>query len=314
MRLWPLVDRKAHTQHGLVTLAQLRELGFTTAMVRTARRSGQLTDVHPGVYRVLGASPSHRQRLLAATLRAGRPAAVMGRSAADVWGLRADSEHVEIVVPHGNSTRPKGASVHRSADLDPNHFTRRFGLPITKPARTILDLATSVSREELDEVVDRALVLSLVTEAGLRVMITELSRPGRRGPPTLRRVLDEHPLGSVRPESVIEPVMAAILRDSPVADRIVYQQRVIVGGRKFRMDFAAPSVKVGVEVLGLREHGTRRAVIEDSTRRRILRLHGWDLLEYTKTYMVRSPVRVAREISTYVEERERQFPGWARIG
>ncbi len=272
-----------------------------------------LTPVHPGVYRFLRVPPSHLGLLMAATLRTGPSSAASHRSAADLWGLRPDHAHLDISIWHEGRARPRNVNVHRTRDVDANHFTIRKGIPVTKPARTLVDLATVIPTGELTEVVDRALVHDLVTEAGLHVVIAELARPGRRGPATLRRVLDEHPLAGERRHSVLEPVMAAIIRACPGADRFVYQHPVRVSGEPYRLDFAAPAAKVGIEVLGLREHGTRHAVIADSRRRRLLRLDGWDLLEYTKDEMKRSPVRVAREIVTYVDERERQFPGWHRV-
>ena len=310
---WPDLDRLAQRQHGVVTHAQLIGLGFSEAMLRTARRAQQLTPVHPGVYRFLGVPPSHLGLLLAATLRAGPSSAASHRSAGDLWGMRPDEAHLDVSIWHEARANPKHVNVHRTRDVDPNHFTLRRGIRVTKPARTLVDLASVLPRAELTEVVDRALVQNLVSEAGLRVVIAELARPGRRGPATLRRLPDDHPLAGVRRHSVLEPVMAAIIRECPRADRFVYQHPVSVSGESYRLDFAAPATKVGIEVLGLREHGTREAVIADSRRRRLLRLDGWDLLEYTRVEMTRSPVRVAREIVGYVDERERQFPGWTRI-
>ncbi len=66
-------------------------------------------------------------------------------------------------------------------------------------------------------------------------------------------------------------------------------------------------MKLAIEVLGLREHGTRKAVIEDSERRRLLAVAGWQVVEYTKTAMTRSPVRVAREIAKLIDERAGVF-------
>jgi len=303
----------ARRQHGLITRTQLLAAGCSESTLRSALRSGRITSVHPGVYRLVGAPPTPAQLLLAATLRAGPRAAASHRSAAHLWDLRPDPSRLEVVVPHEVRTRPKGAVIHRSTELDPNHFTRKGGIPLTKPARTIVDLASVLDRPQLAEVIDRALMRQVVSPLGIRTMIDELARCGRRGPAIVRDLLDNHPLGRERPESVLEPVMAAIVQYSPKEGRIVYQHTVRFGRRKFRMDFAAPHVKVGIEALGLAEHGTREAVLYDSERRRILALHGWEILEYTKRDMQRAPKRVAREICQFVEDRERQFPGWALI-
>jgi very-short-patch-repair endonuclease len=304
---WLAADALLRAQHGLITHAQLRACGLTATMVRTARESGRLAAVHPGVFRSVGAPVSHLQLLLGATLRAGPSAVASHRAAAHLWDLRRDESTVEISVPESSRSKPRNVTVHRTVDHDSNHFTTRRGIPVTKPARTIVDLAAVLGRPELCEIVDRALVTGLVSDVGLRRAITELGRRGRVGPSIVRDVLDQHPLGGVRPESVLEPVMAAIVRHTDVADEIVYQYKVCVGGRAFRIDFAAPRVKLAIEVLGLREHGTRQAVIDDSERRRLLTVDGWQVVEYTKTAMTRSPVRVAREIAQLIDDRDRVF-------
>lgn len=300
-------DALLTAQHGLITHAQLRACGLTAAMVRTARKSDRLAAVHPGVFRSVGAPISHLQLLLGATLRAGPNAVASHRAAAHLWDLRPDRSTLEISIPEGSRAKPHHVTVHRTADLDPNHFTVRHAIPVTKPARTIVDLAAVVGRPELGEIVDRALVNGLLSEEALRVAIRELGRRGRVGPAIVRSVLDQHPLSGVRRDSVLEPVMAAIIRHTAVADEIVYQHKVRAGGHAFRLDFAAPRVKLAIEVLGLREHGTRKAVIEDSERRRLLAVAGWQVVEYTKTAMTRSPVRVAREIAKLIDERAGVF-------
>jgi len=274
-------------------------------MVRTARETGRLTVLHPGVYRSMGVPVSHAQLLLGATLRAGPPAAASHRAAAHLWDLRRDQATLEISVPETSRCKPRSVTVHRSADFDPHQFTWRYGIPVTKPARTIVDLAAVLDRSELAEIIDRALVNALVSQHGLRVAIRQLGRRGRIGPALIGNLLDSHPLGGVRPESVLEPVMAALVRHTAVSDQVVYQHKVKVGGRSYRLDFAVPHVKLSIEVLGLREHGTRQAVIEDSERRRLLTVHGWQVVEYTKRAMTRSPVRVASEIVGLVRDRER---------
>jgi hypothetical protein len=49
--------------------------------------SGDWQRVHPGVYRMRGAPPSHDQKVMAGWLWAGPEAAVSHRSAAALWKL-----------------------------------------------------------------------------------------------------------------------------------------------------------------------------------------------------------------------------------
>lgn len=174
--LWSAVDGVARRQHGLVTRAQLAAHGFSATMLRSALGGNRLIAVHPGVYRVLGAPPTPSQLLLAATMRAGSPAAASHRSAAHLWDLRPDPSRLEVLVPHDARARLKGVLVHRSRNFDPNHFTRRRGIAVTKPARTIVDLGSVLDRAQLAEVIDRALVRQLVSSWGIRTMIGELGQ------------------------------------------------------------------------------------------------------------------------------------------
>ena len=84
-------------------------------------------------------------------------------------------------------------------------MTIRHGIPVTTPARTILDLAAVVSRRELERAMDEA--------AYLRLDLSGLApRPGRRGGAVITRVLAEHRAGTTRTRSKMEERMLALCR------------------------------------------------------------------------------------------------------
>src|SRR5436305_2104854 len=128
-------------QHGLLLRAQVLDVGLTDAMIDHRIRSGRWARVCPGLYRLAGVPVSWRQRALAACLVAGPGAVVSHRSAAVLWGVSGFRPgRVEITVPPGGSNRSTLARVHRS----PVQGVRRDGVPVTSPARTIVDLAAVV--------------------------------------------------------------------------------------------------------------------------------------------------------------------------
>ena len=98
--------------------------------------------------------------------------------------------------------------MHRSTQLPYADVTKRHGIPVTKPARTLLDLAEVTARRPLERAVDEADRLRLCTDTQLRAAITR--HPGRIGGARLTVVLDEHDVGSSATENDFEELFLAI--------------------------------------------------------------------------------------------------------
>lgn len=167
-------------QHGLLLRSQALAVG-TDAMIETRLVSGRWVLVTRGLYRLAGVPVTWKQRALAACLVVGPGAVVSHRSAAVLWGLSGFRPGtVEITVPEGRSVRSSLARVHRSADVS---GVIRDGIPVTRPARTVADLAVAAGGAVLEEAVDDVLCRRLCR-------LDELTpTPGRRGSVALRAVL-----------------------------------------------------------------------------------------------------------------------------
>jgi very-short-patch-repair endonuclease len=262
------LDQIATAQHGLVTWAQLRRLGLAEATIAGWRESGRLITVQPRVDRLAGAPVTYHQKLLAAVLSAGPGAAASHRSAARLW------------VP---------AEVHHTRDPIP--IIRRRGVPTTNPMRTIVDLGAVCGKRQVEDALDQALVARLCSIAAVEWELASLARPGRRGAGTLHAVLDRRALADARPDGLLEPRFARLVRryDLP---RPQFQYRV---GR-YRLDFAYPDRRLGVEVDGYAAHAGRRAFQQDRDRQNALAALGWTLVRFTWDDVVRRPARVARTL------------------
>jgi hypothetical protein len=132
---------------------------------------------------------------MAAVLACGDGAALSHFSAAVLWGrLTADGQAVHVTVEGNRVCR--GVVVHRSPLQ--GERVRRFGIVVTTPARTIVDLADATTgRRTLERVVDEADNLGLDwTDAA--------PRHGRRGSGLLASVLAVHKPGSTRTRSELE--------------------------------------------------------------------------------------------------------------
>jgi very-short-patch-repair endonuclease len=159
-----MVDRAvaevATGQHGVVTVRQLREVGLDKSAISRRVRSGRLHPVHRGVYAVGHPPLSWEAWWMAAVLACGEEAVLSHASAAALWGfLRPIDGPIDVSV-RSSSGRSKrdGIRIHRCASLavaqSSRHargtrheplVTRRRGIPVTTPARTIDDLRGSVA-------------------------------------------------------------------------------------------------------------------------------------------------------------------------
>jgi predicted transcriptional regulator of viral defense system len=147
----------ARRQHGIVTVAQLLEAGFSRSAVSHRVRRGWLVAVFRGVYQV-GPVRAPRGLEMAAVLATG--GVLSHHSAASLWGIRAHDGDVHVSVS-GRDQRPRpGLRIHRSHSLN---AAVQDGLPLTTPTRTIHDLATCLPQPELDRAVEQAQILHLAT-------------------------------------------------------------------------------------------------------------------------------------------------------
>jgi hypothetical protein len=257
------IAKVAMRQHGLFTRAQAASVGFTESAMRQRLATGRWVRVAAGVYRIAGVPVTWTQRALAACLIAGPGAVVSHRSAAVLWGISGFRPGpLDITVPVGRSGRNALARVHRS-DVD---CVRRDGIPVTRPARTIADLARVVSGDLLEEAVDDALCRRLCR-------LDDLPARGR-----LRTVLEawngEGLADGVAEMRVVRRLLAAGL-PQPVRQYEIWVDGVFVA----RVDLAYPEYRLAIELDGFRWHAGRRPFRSDRLRRNRLEAVGWRLLE-----------------------------------
>lgn len=136
----------AARQHGIVTAEQLRAAGVSETSIRRAVEAGRLHRLHRGVYAVGHRSLTWRGRWLAAVLAVGDGAVLSHTSAVALWEfLRPIPGPIHLTVAATRRPKPRpGLRVHRSRTLTPRDVTRRHGIAVTTPARTIEDIRGEV--------------------------------------------------------------------------------------------------------------------------------------------------------------------------
>jgi very-short-patch-repair endonuclease len=291
------VEQRIHqlARLGIVSRPQLHRAGVSDEEILARVRAGSLQQVHPGVYATFGRALDYPASLLAACRAAGPDAVASHRAALSVWGLLDGEQPVEITALRWTHPTPAGVIVHRPNVLRPNDATVRAHVPLTNPMRSLLDAGAVLSKRQVGDCIERALVARLVTVKGLRLILGDLGGRGRSGTAALRQHLDRRALGDQRPESLLEPVMARLLYRDLGIGPIEFQPTLVLDGRRVRPDFRVPWAMVAVEVDGLAVHGGRGAIDSDLARQNLLIRHGYLVLRYTSTHL-RRPAQVVREI------------------
>ena len=227
--VWALARR----QHGVVTRAQLHELGFTDEAIKHRVRRGRLHRVHDGVYAVGRRELTRHGRWMAAVVACGDGAVLSHASAAALWGIRDSERGIEVSVPASRAPRPRGIRVHRRASLTAKDATKRHGIPVTTPACTLIDMTPRLTRAQTEAAVNEADQLDLIDPERLRREIDE--RPGRWGARTLRELLDR--LTFVLTTTELERLFLPIARRAGLPKPLT---QVHVNG--FKVDFHWPEL------------------------------------------------------------------------
>ena len=225
---------------------------------------------------------------MAALLASGSGAVLSHRSAAALWGLTKPERRTDVSAQRDRRNR-KGVRVHRPTQLPRGDLTKRHGIPVTKPARTLIDLAEVTSRRPLERALDEAHRLRLCTEAGLRAAIAR--QPGRIGGARLAVVLDEHDVGSTATENDFEELFLAICDDHGIPRPRC--QEWLMG---YRVDFLWPEERVVVETDGRTTHTTIRAFEADRARDNELGSADWAVRRFTWRQLTNEPDWVAAKV------------------
>ncbi|HWF53666.1 MAG TPA: type IV toxin-antitoxin system AbiEi family antitoxin domain-containing protein [Solirubrobacteraceae bacterium] len=152
----------AATQQRNITRQQLLGLGLNRRAIDYRVRIGRLYVVHPGVYSVGGPPVTVFERAYAALLACGGAAVLSHSSAMTLWGFYRRWDF-PFEVTTGRDRRPKGVTVHRSRTLTGHDRDKQLGIPVTSPARTVLDIAPRLG-DDLPTAVDKALLTKYVTK------------------------------------------------------------------------------------------------------------------------------------------------------
>lgn len=266
----------AARQGGAVATRQLYACGLSRQAIVRRLRAGRLHPIHRGVYAVGHRLIGPVGLRWAAVLAMGDGSSLSHPSAGAAWDLAASNArtmHVTITTRAGRGRRP-GIRVHRRS-LPADEFTTLDGLPITTPARTLIDLAAGGLRgRALEAALDRAEVALRIDWADMHRLLER--HAGRPGVPVLNATLARYAPGTVDTRSVLEEIVLSLCDEFAIPRPHV--NTVIEG--KVR-DFFWPDARLVVEADGYRHHRSPTALDDDRERDVQLVLAGLRSLRFT---------------------------------
>src|SRR5215210_6344954 len=175
------VARIATAQHGMITTAQLARAGFGRTQITRRAAGGWLVRRHVGVY-LLGVVAGPFGDEMAALLACGPEAVISHWTSIRVFELaKRDVRGIHVSALGRLPGRRPGIHPHRALTLPACDVVVRHGLRVTTPARTLLDIASSTPRAELERLVEEVQVQRLASPAELLAVIGRgAGRPGVR--------------------------------------------------------------------------------------------------------------------------------------
>jgi hypothetical protein len=278
------IARAAAGQWGVLSLDELFACGLSRGAVSDRALSGRLHKIHRRVYAVGHTNLPLEGRFVAAVKACGPRAVLSHHSAAALWGfMQWDERYPEVTILGTAQRAHRGLRIHRTTILDRDDTARHRGIPITSPARTLLDLAARLDHRSLRSATRRAQSLHRVN---VRQLVAILACHGRRpgsaklacivatGPAPTRSELEDAVLDLILRGGFAHPQVNEALRRS---------------GRRVVPDFRWPEQRLVVEADGAAWHDNQLAREDDAERQALLEAHGERVLRVTWDQAIARP-------------------------
>lgn len=282
---WELARR----QHGVVTRGDLLRLGFTPKAIRHRIASGRLHRLMRGVYAVGWPGLTREGRWMAAVRVCGEGAVLSHSSAAALWEIGPErAGGIDVSVRRDCAIRRPGIRARGRAALPESDVTLHRGIPVTTPARTLLDEATELNARQLERMVNEADKQDLIDPEELRKALE--GHGGDPGVRPLRKLLDQHTFRLS--DSELEVLFRPIARRAGLPPPLTKQ---FVNG--FEVDFFWPRLDLVIETDGLQYHRTPAAQARDRLRDQTHVAAGLTQLRFTHWQVRHEPQRVRRVLA-----------------
>jgi very-short-patch-repair endonuclease len=225
---------------------------------------------------------------MAAVLACGEWACLSHRSAGALWGIVPGRPGIDVTVRRHAHLRRPGLRVHVRCRFRPDDVTAVEGIPVTAPARTLLDLAAELAPRRLERAVNEADKLNVIDPEALRTAVDRyVAHPGVRA---LRALLDRDTfrLSDAELEVLFRPIAKRAGLPEP-------QTKQRING--FEVDFFWPELGLVIETDGWRYHRTPAAQTRDALRDQTHTAAGLTTLRFSHYQVKYEPAHVRGVLS-----------------
>jgi hypothetical protein len=295
----------ARRQAGAFSFNQALSLGFPRPTISRRLAAGAWERAHPGVYAVGGTPRSRLLTLWAAVLAVGPDAVLSHETAALVHGAEGlPLDPITLTNPHGRHHRVDGVFAHQIDDLGPSHCTTWMSLPVSTPARAVVELGSTQGTGRVGRVADDLVRSGRTSYAAIASVLAQVARPGKPGIQTVAMVLAERCGGYVPPASELERSLFAALDagglPAPVRQLPLPGRGPIAG----IADGGYLDALIVLEADGRRWHTRVEAARRDRERDAQVVRAGWVPLRFVYEQIVGDPAGVCAVVA---ETRERRL-------
>jgi hypothetical protein len=234
---------------------------------------------------------------MAAVLVCDEGAALSHRSAAELWGIGREWEgRIDLTVTKRRKIKRNGLKVHSRPSLAGRSFVERFGIPVTHPVQTLIDIATELKPLRLERAVNEADKLDLVDPETLRGQLDH--HPGEPGVKRLRTMLDRHTfhVSDSDLEVLFRPIARAAGLPSPMSKHRLHG---------YEADFWFPDLALVVETDGLRYHRTPSQQARMAKRDQTHTAAGLAVLRFTQWQIAHASTEVTEVLTRFRRSRSR---------
>ncbi|MET0603800.1 MAG: DUF559 domain-containing protein [Baekduia sp.] len=283
----------ATVQHGVVARGQLRDLGLSNKNVDYRIAAGRLFRISSGVFAVGHTCLTREGRWMAAVLACGKRAVLSHHDAAAHWGLtptRGTLIHVTTPQRSGRVPDPRRVKLHRVGTLTADETTLRDALPVTTPARTLLDIASILRPRALEDAIAQADRLGLFDLVAISRVLG--AHPRQHGVPRLRQVLEV--IAGAGAAETRSPLEVALLQLCDDFNLPTPTTNVAIAG--FIVDFHWVETDLIVETDGYAYHSMPSVFEADRERDQVLALAGYRVVRLTYNQVTRRRRQTARRL------------------
>ncbi len=161
------LEAESYQQSGFFTTDQARRHGVSRQLLNHHVRQGRFARVRRGLYRVAGFPTAYHDDIREKWMAAGMDRAVVSHESAlallDLSDNVPDRVHLLVSRRHRGLRRPPGVVIHTHPDDEKVGRVWRESMPVTAPARTLVDTAARLQPEQAAMAANQALRLGLLT-------------------------------------------------------------------------------------------------------------------------------------------------------